>query len=296
MSFSIRRGDIFYVHKFGIQVGSEEHTGRPGVVVSCDEGNRYSETVQVAFCTTQPKSNLPTHVEILSTGRASTVMCEQINTVSLERLGNYIGRCTAEEMRDIDIAVATALGLKKYPGLIERLKEREQQVEKREAVVGKETDTKAALELATVKAERDTYRRLYEDLIRGFIPTAPAGPDTMAYDIYCAFDLEKHKQTYVQYLEVVILEDGTVEYAVPSHQEKLIALACQKQGVSRQELNDLCPREYYYDFLTWLCMQANAVAVWNNDCCYGLGINRKQIGTLRKLKMAGVYGGTIPKI
>lgn len=44
MSFSIRRGDIFYVHKFGIQVGSEEHTGRPGVVVSCDEGNRYSET------------------------------------------------------------------------------------------------------------------------------------------------------------------------------------------------------------------------------------------------------------
>ena len=293
MSFSIRRGDIFYVHKFGIQVGSEEHTGRPGVVVSCDEGNRYSETVQVAFCTTQPKSNLPTHVEILSTGRASTVMCEQINTVSLERLGNYIGRCTAEEMRDIDIAVATALGLKKYPGLIERLKEREQQVEKREAVVGKETDTKAALELATVKAERDTYRRLYEDLIRGFIPTAP---DTMAYDIYCAFDLEKHKQTYVQYLEVVILEDGTVEYAVPSHQEKLIALACQKKGVSRQELNDLCPREYYYDFLTWLCMQANAVAVWNNDCCYGLSINRKQIGTLRKLKMAGVYGVTIPKI
>lgn len=175
MSFSIRRGDIFYVHKFGIQVGSEEHTGRPGVVVSCDEGNRYSETVQVAFCTTQPKSNLPTHVEILSTGRASTVMCEQINTVSLERLGNYIGRCTAEEMRDIDIAVATALGLKKYPGLIERLKEREQQVEKQEAVVSKETDTKAALELATVKAERDTYRRLYEDLIRGFIPTAPAG-------------------------------------------------------------------------------------------------------------------------
>ena len=47
MSFSIRRGDIFYVHKFGIQVGSEEHTGRPGVVVSCDEGNRYSETGHV---------------------------------------------------------------------------------------------------------------------------------------------------------------------------------------------------------------------------------------------------------
>ena len=43
-------------------------------------------------------------------------------------------------------------------------------------------------------------------------------------------------------------------------------------------------------------MQANAVAVWNNACCCGPGINRKQIATLRRLKMAGVYGGTIPKI
>lgn len=43
-------------------------------------------------------------------------------------------------------------------------------------------------------------------------------------------------------------------------------------------------------------MQANAVAVWNNDCCCGRSINRKQIATLRRLKMAGVYGGTIPKI
>ena len=128
MNYEIRRGDIFYVHKFGVQVGCEEYTGRPGVVISCDEGNRNSETVQVALCTTRPKADLPTHVEILSTNRASTVLCEQIITVSLERLGNYIGHCTAEEMRDIDIAVATALGLKKYPGLIERLKEREHQV------------------------------------------------------------------------------------------------------------------------------------------------------------------------
>ena len=175
MSFSIRRGDIFYVNKFGIQVGSEEYTGRPGVVISCDEGNRNSATVQVALCTTRPKANLPTHVEILSTYKPSTVLCEQIITVSLARLGNYIGRCTAEEMRDIDIAVATALGLKKYPGLIEQLKEREQGLEKREASAEKEADTKSAVELATVKAERDTYRRLYEDLIRGFIPTASVG-------------------------------------------------------------------------------------------------------------------------
>lgn len=118
----------------------------------------------------------------------------------------------------------------------------------------------------------------------------------MAYDVYCAFDLEKHKQTFVRYLEVVILEDGTVEYAVPSHQEKLIALACKKHGVSRDGLNAMCPREYYSDFLTWLCMQADAVAVWNNACCYGRSINRKQLATMRKLKMAGVYSGAVPAL
>ena len=116
----------------------------------------------------------------------------------------------------------------------------------------------------------------------------------MAYDLYCEFDLEKHKQTYTRYLEVVILEDGTVEYAVPSHQEKLIAFACQKHGVTRNELNAMCPREYYFDFLTWLCMQTGAVAVWNNGCCYGSDINKEQIGTLRRLKMSGVYEGAVP--
>lgn len=172
MSMSIRRGDIFYVDKFGYQVGSEQIPGRPGVIVSCDENNRHSETVQVAYCTTQPKANLPTHVEILSTNRPSTVLCEQINTVSIERLGSYIGRCTSEEMRDIDIAVATALGLKKYPGLIEHLKEREQAAEQKAADTERQHETSESVEMAKIAAERDTYKRLYEELVGRFLPSA----------------------------------------------------------------------------------------------------------------------------
>lgn len=177
MKFDIRRGDIFYIKKYGVQIGSEQSSGRPGVVVSCDPNNRFSNTIVVAYCTTQPKNELPTHVEILSTPVASTVLCEQINTVSVERLGNYIGQCTAEEMRDIDIAIATSLGLKKYPGLIERLKERESEIKRREDAAEAEKEaaeaklqSDAAEELASVKAERDTYRRLYEDLVGRFIP------------------------------------------------------------------------------------------------------------------------------
>ncbi|GAB6761703.1 hypothetical protein [Bacillus cereus] len=34
------------------------------------------------------------------------------------------------------------------------------------------------------------------------------------------FDIETHKKCFVDYLEVVIDEEGTVMYATPSHQEK----------------------------------------------------------------------------
>lgn len=42
------------------------------------------------------------------------------------------------------------------------------------------------------------------------------------YNLYCKFDIQKHKETYKNYLEVIIDEEGSIHYAVPSHQEFLI--------------------------------------------------------------------------
>lgn len=114
------------------------------------------------------------------------------------------------------------------------------------------------------------------------------------YSVYSEFDLEKHKQTYVKYLEVLIDEDGTIMYAVPSHQQKGIALACDRLNVSREQLDALCPREYWCDFMRWLCMIAKVVFVWDDDCV-AVDPTIKQIGALRRLKMAGVYTGPIPQ-
>lgn len=113
------------------------------------------------------------------------------------------------------------------------------------------------------------------------------------YSIYCDFDIEQHKKKYVNYLEVLIEKDGRIVYAVPSHQEKAIELACQKLGVNRQELMAMCPKEYYCDFLNWLLMISGAVAVWN-DFFSAPAVTKKQIASLRRLKMAGIYKGTIP--
>ena len=115
----------------------------------------------------------------------------------------------------------------------------------------------------------------------------------MGYDLYSEFDIEMHGKTYVNYLEVIIDAEGKVMYAVPSHQEKCIALAREKLGITREELKRMCPREYYFDFMRWLCKISGVMAVWTHDCEYWEP-TVKQIGMLRKLKMAGLYKGPIP--
>lgn len=113
------------------------------------------------------------------------------------------------------------------------------------------------------------------------------------YDVYSEFDIEMHRKTYTDYLEVIIDVDGKVMYAVPSHQEKCIALACQKLGIRRDQLMAMCPKEYYFDFIKWLCKISGVMAVWNCECEYWEP-TVKQIGMLRKMKMAGLYKGSIP--
>lgn len=81
------------------------------MIVSNDKNNKNSQTLEVVYLTTQPKNELPTHCTIRSTGRVSTVLCEQIHTVAVERIGKYIGVCTAQEMQNIDIGLMISIGL-----------------------------------------------------------------------------------------------------------------------------------------------------------------------------------------
>ena len=114
------------------------------------------------------------------------------------------------------------------------------------------------------------------------------------YDVYSEFDLEKHKATYTNYLEVLIDESGKVMYAVPSHQEKAIQIACEKLEINREELKQMCPRKYWCDFMKWLCLITGVVAVWNDTCVCGNHATKAQAATLRRLKLAGVYKGPLP--
>ena len=77
------------------------------------------------------------------------------------------------------------------------------------------------------------------------------------------FDLETHKATFTNYLEVVIAPDGTIIYAVPSHQRVLERMYQATHGVAAE---DAVPRERWMDMLDWLMEETGCV------CAYTAGV------------------------
>ena len=99
------RGRIYYVHP-GKATGSEQDGGRPAIIVSNDLCNEYSKVVEVVFLTTKQKVQFPTHVVIR---RRSIALCEQIESVDKARIGNYMGKVTAKELKELEKAMLVSL-------------------------------------------------------------------------------------------------------------------------------------------------------------------------------------------
>lgn len=146
----IRHGDIYYIYPDNY-IGSEQGGGRPAIVVSNDMGNRYAPIVSVVFLTTREKKAIPTHAAIQSTGRDSTALCEQVSTVSKERIGGFLVACSSDEMREVDRSLAAALGLRPQAGDIDRPAGEER------------TDEN---EIIAIRAEMNVYKRLYDRFLQ----------------------------------------------------------------------------------------------------------------------------------
>lgn len=115
----------------------------------------------------------------------------------------------------------------------------------------------------------------------------------MMYNLESKFDIEQHKKYFKHYFEAILFPDGHVEYAVPSHQEKLIGICQEKLYKTRQEIADMCPEEYYGDFIVWLCNISGCVSLWDNfmmksDC---EPLTNAQYNTLVELKNAEIFFG-----
>ena len=109
----IRRGELYYAYLEPV-IGSEQGGERPVVILQNNRGNRYSPTVIVAPLTTKlVKRTLPVHVKVTAAGLRSTslILLEQIRTIDKQRLRQYIGEVTVEEMREIEQAVLISIGM-----------------------------------------------------------------------------------------------------------------------------------------------------------------------------------------
>ncbi|MHB8872519.1 MAG: type II toxin-antitoxin system PemK/MazF family toxin [Myxococcaceae bacterium] len=111
-----RRGELFWVD-WSPARGSEAGGRRPALVVQRDAGNSasgYPNTVVVAV--SSQGREIPLHVRLRPSREnglrnTSFVKCEQIFTISKERLGSRLGRLRPDEMENVDQALRLNLAL-----------------------------------------------------------------------------------------------------------------------------------------------------------------------------------------
>lgn len=165
----MKRGEIYYIEKYRYDAqGSEQTPGRPAIIVSNDKCNTHSDVVEIVYLTTSPKTDLPTHIDIRSAQRQSIALCEQITSISVDRIGDYIGQCSEYEMVMVDAALAISLGL----DFDEPNNEASAKVEKEEtasAMVNNDGIKRVTEMLIKVETERDTYKALYENLFERMV-------------------------------------------------------------------------------------------------------------------------------
>lgn len=166
----MKRGEIYYIKSTYQEEGSEQRGSRPAVIVSNDKNNENSSVVEVVYMTTQPKTDLPTHVITRSALAPSTILCEQIYSVSKSRVREFVGKLTKNELQALDTALAISLGLDFGAVMVaEPTKEElEKLLESMKATppqIVTPDPAEANVELVKLETERDLYKKFNEDLL-----------------------------------------------------------------------------------------------------------------------------------
>lgn len=106
------------------------------------------------------------------------------------------------------------------------------------------------------------------------------------YDVYSDFDIDKHKQHFVNYCEVIITPDGKVHYAVPSHQGFMERYGAAEKGMSLDDFIYSCPEDMYARYLEWLMLETGCIPCWGKG--YIGDPNPRQKAALIRLFEAGL--------
>lgn len=113
-----------------------------------------------------------------------------------------------------------------------------------------------------------------------------------------AFDIKTHKLTFIDYLEVVISPEGVVEYAIPSHTEKLLRIYMQQQSIVDRNvaIESLTEKSFMNGYIETLSEATKYISVWDTHYITGCQPTQQQLNKLKTLKLHGLYHGRFDDI
>ena len=97
--------------------------------------------------------------------------------------------------------------------------------------------------------------------------------------LHSKFDVETHSKKFINYCEVIVLSDGSVEYAIPSHEWKAIEIFKREFKLSDEDFNNF-PEELSIDYI---CKKCHLIMLWYDYAYTPIRINKDQIKTLDNL-------------
>lgn len=118
--------------------------------------------------------------------------------------------------------------------------------------------------------------------------------DSTKYTVYEFIEYTKqHPLDWINYCEIVVLPNGMIVLAKPSHQEAVIQYAMKKENKTKSQLmgflmgDILSPIQFFVD-------KYSLLAIWYNQILTGSnGVNRFQQHTINELKRSGLLSESI---
>lgn len=117
--------------------------------------------------------------------------------------------------------------------------------------------------------------------------------DEVTKILHSPFDFETHNKAFFYYCEVVIYPDGTIEYAVPSHQQKAIDIYCKKHKLTKDDCYEIWNKDlFWYDKVL---AELGLVFVWYDQIQRFSNMTDKQQKALLYLVLAGCVSKDLEK-